>query len=308
MSKKKILIADLLHPLFKEEAEKLGYEVDDFPQFTREETLASIANYHGIAVRTKFRIDKEIIDAGVNLKFIARAGAGLDNIDVQAAKSKSIMLLNAPEGNRDAVAEHALGMLLSLFNNLRRSDMQVRDGIWDREGNRGYELKGKTVGIIGYGNMGRCFARKLKSFDVNVIAYDKYHTGFSDEYATEVSMEQIVKQADVLSLHIPLTRETRQLVNDEYFFHFRKPIFFLNTARGEVVNTQAVLNGIKSGKILGAGLDVLEIEKFPALGEQTWFKDLVENEKVILSPHVAGWSFESYKRISEVLAEKLKTI
>ena len=308
MSKKKILIADLLHPLFKEEAEKLGYEVDDFPQFTREETLASIANYHGIAVRTKFRIDKEIIDAGLNLQFIARAGAGLDNIDEQAAKSKGIKLLNAPEGNRDAVAEHALGMLLSLFNNLRRSDMQVRDGIWDREGNRGYELKGKTVGIIGYGNMGRCFARKLKSFDVNVIAYDKYHTGFSDEYAIEVSMEQIVKQADVLSLHIPLTRETRQLVNDEYFFHFRKPIFFLNTARGEVVNTQAVLNGIKSGKILGAGLDVLEIEKFPALGEQAWFKDLVENEKVILSPHVAGWSFESYKRISEVLAEKLKTI
>lgn len=308
MSKKKILISDLLHPVFKEEAEKLGYEVDDFPEFTREQTLSAIGNYHGIAVRTKFRIDKEIIEAGVNLEFIARAGAGLDNIDEDYAKSKGIKLLNAPEGNRDAVAEHALGMLLSLMNNLRRSDIQVRNGRWDREGNRSSELKGKTVAIIGYGNMGRCFARKLKSFEVNVIAYDKYHTGFGDEFATEVSMEQIVKQADVLSLHIPLTRETRQMVNDEYFFHFRKPIFFLNTARGEVVNTEAVLNGIRQGKILGAGLDVLEIEKFPELSEQAWFDELAENEKVILSPHVAGWSFESYKRISEVLAEKLKAI
>jgi len=308
MQQKKILIADHLHSVFKEEAEKLGYLVDDFPHYTREQTLAQIHLYHGIAVRTKFKIDKEIIDAGTNLEFIARAGAGLDNIDEAHAKAKGIKLLNAPEGNRDAVAEHAIGMLLSLLNNLRRSDFEVRNGIWDREGNRGLELKGKTVAIIGYGFMGRCFARKLKSFDVNVIAYDKYNTGFSDEFVTEVSMEQVVKQADVLSLHIPLTRETRQMVNDEYFFHFRKPIFFLNTARGEIVNTQSVLNGIKEGKILGAGLDVLEIEKFPALAEQPWFKELAENDKVILSPHVAGWSVESYKRISEVLAEKLKAL
>jgi len=308
MPQKRILIADLLHPIFKEEAEKLGYVVDDFPQFTREQTLANIAEYEGIAVRTKFKIDKEIIDAGVKLEFIARAGAGLDNIDEAVAHTRGIKLLNAPEGNRDAVAEHALGMLLSLLNNLRRSDIQVRNGIWDREGNRGLELNGRTVAIIGYGNMGRCFAQKLKSFGVNVIAYDKYITGFSDEFATEVSMEQIVKQADVLSLHIPLTRETRQLVNDEYLFHFRRPIFFLNTARGEVVNTQAILNGIKSGRILGAGLDVLETEKLPALLEQPWFKELAENEKVILSPHVAGWSVESYRRISEVLAAKLTNL
>lgn len=308
MHQKKILIADHLHPLFREEAEKLGYQVDDFPHFTREQTLAEIANYDGIAVRTKFRIDKEIIDAGTQLEFIARAGAGLDNIDEAYAASKGIKLLNAPEGNRDAVAEHAIGMLLSLMNNLRKSDFQVRNGIWDREGNRGVELNGRTVAIVGYGFMGQRFARKLKSFDVNVIAYDKYKTNFSDQYVTEVSMEQVVKQADVLSLHLPLTRETRQMVDDEYFFHFKKPIFFLNTARGEIVNTRSVLTAIEQGKILGAGLDVLEVEKFPGIAEQPWFKDLAENDRIILSPHVAGWSVESYRKISEVLANKLKDL
>ncbi|WP_207534949.1 2-hydroxyacid dehydrogenase [Desertivirga arenae] len=308
MNQKRILIADQLHPLFAEEAEKLGYKVDDFPHYTREQTLAAIAQYNGIAVRTKFRIDKEIIDAGSQLEFIARAGAGLDNIDEAHAKARGIKLLNAPEGNRDAVAEHAIGMLLSLMNNLRRSDLEVRKGIWDREGNRGLELNGRTVAIIGYGFMGQRFARKLKSLDVKVIAYDKYKTNFSDEYVTEVSMEQVVKQADVLSLHIPLTRETRQMIDDEYFFHFRKPIFFLNTARGEIVNTQSVLTAIEQGKILGAGLDVLEVEKFPALAEQQWYQKLVSNDKVILSPHVGGWSVESYRKISEVLAAKLKDL
>jgi len=308
MPVKKILIVDKLHPIFKEEAAKIGYSVDDFPDYTREQTIAALHDYEGIAVRTKFKIDKEIIDAGPNLRFIARAGAGLDNIDEPHASSKGIKLLNAPEGNRDAVGEYAIGMLLSLLNNLRKSDIEVRNGIWDREGNRGYELKGKTVGIIGYGFMGQCFAKKLRGFDVNIIAYDKYKTGFSDEFVTEVSMEQIVKQTDILSLHIPLTRETRQLVNDEYLFHFRKPIFFINTARGEIVNTQSVLSAIQSGKILGAGLDVLEVEKFPALAEQSWYPQLINEGKVLLSPHVAGWSFESYQRISEILAEKLAAL
>ncbi|WP_207427072.1 2-hydroxyacid dehydrogenase [Pedobacter sp. SYSU D00535] len=302
---KNILIADKLHPFFKQEAEKLGYVVDDRPDISREETLAVVGNYLGIAIRTKFKIDRELMDAGTRLQFIARAGAGLDNIDEAYANTRGIRLLNAPEGNRDAVGEHAVGMLLSLMNNLRKADIEVRNGIWDREGNRGLELKGRTVAIIGYGHMGRSFARKLKGFEVNVIAYDKYKTGFSDEYASEVSMEQVVKQADILSLHIPLTRETRQMVDDEYFFHFRKPIFFLNTARGEVVNTVAVLNAIREGKILGAGLDVLEVEKFPQLGEQTWFQDLVSNGRVLLSPHVGGWTVESYRKISEVLAGKL---
>jgi D-3-phosphoglycerate dehydrogenase len=305
---KKILIVDDLHPVFKERATALGYIVDDRPFITREETLAAVADYEGIAVRTKFRIDQEIFDAAPKLEFVARAGAGLDNIDVDIAKQRNIALLAANEGNMDAVGEHAVGLLLSLMNNFRQADLQIRNGVWDREGNRGYELKDKTVGIIGYGFMGQSFARKLSGFGVNVLAYDKYKTNFSDAYAKEVSMEEIVKHSDVLSLHIPLTRETKQMVNDEYFFHFKKPIFFINTARGEIVNTEAVLRNIANGKIIGAGLDVLEKEKFPGLLEQSWYDSLKTNEKVILTPHVAGWTFESYRKISEVLAQKLENV
>lgn len=308
MTKGKILIVDDLHPAFKENAMAMGYLVDDRPDITRAETISIIGDYEGIAVRTKFLIDKELIDTATKLKFVARAGAGLDNIDEAYASQKQIQLLNAPEGNRDAVGEHALGMLLSLMNNFSKGDQEIRDGIWDREGNRGYELKGKTVGIIGYGHMGRSFAKRLQGFDVNVIAYDKYKTGFSDEYAKEVSMEEIVRQSNVLSLHIPLTSETRQMVNEEYFFHFRKPIFFINTARGEIASVKAILNAIKEGKILGAGLDVLQTEKFPALAEQDWYNELIKSDKVLLTPHVGGWTFDSYRKISEVLSEKLKNL
>jgi D-3-phosphoglycerate dehydrogenase len=303
--KGKILIVDDLHPVFKDRAEQLGYVVDDLPKITRAETLAVISGYEGIAVRTKFKIDKELMDAAPGLKFVARAGAGLDNIDEAYAKEKNILLINAPEGNRDALGEHAVGLLLSLVNNLRKADIEIRNGIWDREGNRGFELKGKTVGIIGYGFMGSSFAKKLSGFEVNVIAYDKYKTGFSDVYAKECSMEEIVKHSDVLSLHIPLTSETRQMVNEEYLYHFKKNIFFINTARGEIVDTKAVLSAIGSGKILGAGLDVLEAEKFPNLSEQSWYEELKASQKVILTPHVGGWTFDSYRRISEVLADKL---
>ncbi|NII84760.1 NAD(P)-dependent oxidoreductase [Pedobacter sp. SG908] len=302
---KKILIVDDLHPAFKDQAIAMGYQVDDEPQITRQQTLDKIKDYTGIAVRTKFRIDAELFAAAPNLKFVARAGAGLDNIDDKVAFERNIELINASEGNCDAVGEHATGLLLSLMNNFRRADIEIRNGVWDREGNRGYELKGKKVGIIGYGFMGQSFAKKLAGFEVDVMAYDKYKTGFSDAFAREVSMEEIVKHSDVLSLHIPLTAETRQMVDDEYFFHFKKPIFFINTARGEIVNTPAVLSAIKTGKILGAGLDVLQVEKFPALGEQVWYDELKNNDKVILTPHVGGWTFDSYRKISEVLAEKL---
>jgi D-3-phosphoglycerate dehydrogenase len=308
MTKGKILIVDDLHPAFKENAVAMGYEVNDQPLITRSETMSIIADYEGIAVRTKFLIDRELMDAAHQLKFVARAGAGLDNIDEVYAGQKQIQLLNAPEGNSDAVGEHAMGMLLALMNNFQKGDQQIRSGLWDREGNRGYELKRKTVGIIGYGHMGQSFAKRLSGFDVNAIAYDKYKTGFSDQYAKEVSMEEIVRQSDVLSLHIPLTAETRQMVNDEYFFHFRKPIFFINTARGEIASIRAILNAINDGKILGAGLDVLQTEKFPALAEQDWYNDLIASEKVLLSPHVGGWTFDSYRKISEVLAEKLKNM
>lgn len=308
ISKNKILIVDDLHPAFVAEAERLGYVCDVQPLITREQALKILSGYSGLAIRTKFLVDQEIINAAPYLKFIARAGAGMDNIDETYAQSKGIICINAPEGNRDAVAEHAIGMLLALMNNLRKTDQQVRKGIWDREGNRGWELKGKTVGIIGYGNTGQALAKKLSGFDVEVIAFDKYKTDYSDAYAKENSMEQIVKHSNIVSFHLPLTRETRQLVNEEYLYHFKKPIFLINTSRGEVVNTRAVLNGVKSGKILGAGLDVLETEKFPAVAEQEWYADLAVNEKIILSPHIAGWTFESYKKISEVLAEKLQKL
>jgi D-3-phosphoglycerate dehydrogenase len=306
--KKNILIVDDIHPVFIEQAQAIGYHCDYQPTIKPDQAYEILSGYVGLVIRSKFLVDKKVLDLAKNLKFICRAGAGMDNIDENYAVKKSITLINAPEGNMDAVGEHTAGMLLSLMNNFNRADAEIREGIWKREANRGYELKGKTVGIIGYGFMGGSFARKLAGFSVNVIAYDKYKTGFSDQYVREVSMEEMVKQADVVSFHIPLTPETNGLVDDEYLFHFRKPIFLLNTSRGKVVKVQAVLNAIKQGKILGAGLDVLEVERFPALGEQTWFEELKQSGKVLLTPHVAGWTFDSYRRISEVIAEKLSKL
>jgi len=305
---KNILIVDDIHPIFIEQAEAMDYHCDYQPTIKPEQAYEIIGEYVGLVIRSKFLVDRKVLDLAKNLKFVCRAGAGMDNIDEAYANEKGIILINAPEGNMDAVGEHAIAMLLNLMNNINRSDAEVRNGEWKREANRGYELKGKTVGIIGYGFMGGSFARKLSGFDVKVIAYDKYKTGFSDQYVREVSMEEMVKLADVVSFHIPLTAETKGLVNDEYLFHFKKPIFLLNTSRGKVVQTQAVLNAIKQGKILGAGLDVLEVEKFPALGEQQWFDELRHSGKVLLTPHVAGWTFDSYRRISEVMAEKLSRL
>lgn len=300
-----ILIVDDIHPIFIEKAEALGYHCDYYPTITPAEALKLIGNYKVLVIRSKFLLNKEYLDAATELKFICRAGAGMDNIDELYAAAKKITLINAPEGNRDAVGEHAVGLLLSLMNTFRTADAEIRNGRWLREPNRGYELKGRTVGIIGYGFMGHSFARKLSGFEVNVIAYDKYKTGFSDRYAREVSMEEIVKHSDVLSIHVPLTAETEGMINEEYLFHFKKPIFLINTSRGKTARVRAVLDAIKSGKILGAGLDVLEVEKFPALAEQQWFDELRQSGKVLLTPHVAGWTFESYRKISEVMAEKL---
>lgn len=301
----KILIADDIHPIFIEQVEAAGYKCDYQPAIKLAEAMEIIADYAGLVIRSKFSVDRVVLDAGTNLRFVARAGAGMDNIDEAYAAEKQIFLINASEGNMDAVGEHCIGLLLALMNKFMAADAEIRAGEWKREANRGYELKGKTVGIIGYGFMGKSFARKLAGFEVNVIAYDKYKTGFSDQYAREVSMEEIVKHSDVLSMHVPLTSETNGLVNDEYLFHFKKPIFFINASRGKVAKLSAILNAIKQGKILGAGLDVLEVEKFPALGEQPWFDELRQSPKVILTPHVAGWTFDSYRRLSEVMATKL---
>jgi D-3-phosphoglycerate dehydrogenase len=306
--KKSILIVDDIHPIFIEQAEAMGYHCDYQPAIKPDQAYEILGGYEGLVIRSKFLVNRKVLDLSQKLQFICRAGAGMDNIDENYAIEKGITLINAPEGNMDAVGEHAVGMLLSLMNNFNRADAEIRKGIWQREANRGYELKGKTVGIIGYGFMGGSFARKLAGFSVNVIAYDKYKTGFSDQYVREVSMEEMVKQADIISFHIPLTPETNGLVDEEYLFHFRKPIFLLNTSRGKVIRVQAVLNAIKQGKILGAGLDVLEVEKFPGLGEQTWYDELKQSGKVLLTPHVAGWTFDSYRRISEVMAEKLSVL
>ena len=304
--KNNILIVDDLHPVFIEQAETFGYTINYQPDIKPDEAYAIINDYGGLVIRSKFQVDSAFMDRAANLRFICRAGAGMDNIDEVYAIEKGIELINAPEGNMDAVGEHAIGLLLSLMNNMNNADAEIRAGSWRREENRGYELKGRTVGIIGYGHMGSSFAKKLSGFGVNVIAYDKYKTGFSNQHAREVSMEEIVKHSDVLSLHIPLTKETDGMVNDEYFFYFKKPIFFINTARGKVVKTTSVLNAIKQGKVIAAGLDVLEVEKFPSLAEQSWFDELRKSGRVILSPHVAGWTFESYRKISEVMAAKLE--
>jgi len=304
----KILIVDDLHPVFIELVSKIGYSCDYRPEIKAADILPIIGNYTGLVMRSKFKLDQQYLEAGKNLRFVCRAGAGMDNIDEAYAAQRGIILLNAPEGNMDAVGEHAIGLLLALMNNFILADAQIRNGSWLREANRGFELKGRTIGIIGYGFMGHSFARKLSGFGVNVIAYDKYKTGFSDIYAREVSMEEIVKQSDVLSLHIPLTKETDGLIDDEYLFHFKKSIFLINTSRGRTIKVASLLNALRSGKILGAGLDVLEVEKFPALGAQPWYQELKESNRVVLTPHVAGWTRESYRKISEVMAEKLAAI
>ena len=300
-----ILIVDDIHEILLQKLDKAGISYSYQPDFTREQAEEQISNFDGLIIRSKFQVDKEFIDINPNLKMIGRAGAGMDNIDEAYAASKGIFLIPANEGNRDAVGEHMIGMLLSLMNNLNRGNTEIREGQWNREENRGYELKGRTVALIGYGHNGQAMAKKLSGFDVNVIAYDKYKTGFSDQYATEVSMEEVVRRADVLSFHIPLTRETKGMVDDEYLFHFRKPIFFLMGARGGIVNVPAVIKKLDEGKIIAAAFDVLPVEKFPALGEQSWYQNLIERDNVLLSPHVAGWTFESYFKLSDVLADKI---
>lgn len=301
----KILIVDDIHEVLLDKLNQSNIPYHYQPDITREDAEQLIPEYEGLIIRSKFQVDQKFIDLAPQLRLIGRAGAGMDNIDEDYAVTKGITLISANEGNRDAVGEHMIGMLLSLMNNLNRGDSEIRQGEWRREENRGYELMGRTVALIGYGNNGQAMAKKLAGFGVKILAYDKYRTGFSDEYVTEAAMEEVVKQADVLSFHIPLTRETKGLVDDEYLFHFRKPIFFLMGARGGIVNVPSVLKYLDNGKILGAAFDVLPIEKFPALSHQDWYLDLISRDNVLLSPHVAGWTFESYYKLSAILADKI---
>jgi D-3-phosphoglycerate dehydrogenase len=309
----KILHIDSNHPLLWEQLQQAGFiNHADFTS-SKEEIEAKIQDYQGIVIRSRFKIDKQFLDKATNLQFIARVGAGLESIDCDYASSKNIALIAAPEGNCNAVAEHTLGMILSLFNKLNIADSEIRSGEWNREKNRGYELDGKTVGIIGYGNMGRYFAKKLRGFDVEVLCYDiKENVG--DANARQVSLQELQEKTDVLSLHIPWTPETDKMVNSDFINAFAKDIWIINTSRGKNIVTADLVTAMQSGKVLGAGLDVLEYEK---LSFETLFQDkntpeafqyLLDGRKVILTPHIAGWTYESHEKLAQVIVDKIKAL
>lgn len=306
----KILHIDSNHPLLWEQLEQAGFQNEADFSSSKAEIEAKIHHYHGVVIRSRFKIDKAFLDKATNLKFIARVGAGLESIDCDYAISKNINLIAAPEGNRNAVGEHALGMLLSVMNKLNRADKLVREGKWIREGNRGYELEGKTVGLIGYGNMGKSFAKKLRGFDVEVLCYDIL-PNVGDVYARQVSLSELQAQADVLSLHIPWTPETDKIVNANFINAFAKPLWFINTSRGKNVVTDDLVAALASGKILGAGLDVLEYEKlsfenlFIDSEKPKAFEYLLQAENVLLTPHIAGWTFESHEKLAQTIVDKI---
>ena len=306
---KKVLFVDTVHPYLWNELEKEGYQCVEGYSLRKVQIIQQNIDLHGIVIRSRFKLDAHFIDHFKDLKFIARAGSGMENIDSDFAQTKNIHCFNAAEGNKQAVAEHALGLMLSLFNNLKKADQEVRKGIWNREENRGLELSGKTVGIIGYGNNGSALAKVLSGFDTKVLAYDKYKTNYAPKYAIESDMQTIFEQADILSLHIPLTEETELLVNTKFLSQFKKSIYLINTSRGKCVDTEALVKNLNSGKVLGACLDVLEYEKssFENLRDSETLTQLFESEKVILSPHVAGWTKESKLKLAQVLLQKIKS-
>jgi D-3-phosphoglycerate dehydrogenase len=313
----KILHLDTNHELLITQLNDLGFINHEDYIASKEQIEAKIENYEGIILRSRFTIDKQFLDAAKNLKFIGRVGAGLENIDCEYAAKKGITLIAAPEGNCNAVGEHALGMLLSLFNKLNKADAEVRAGKWLREDNRGIELDGRTVGIIGYGNMGKAFAKKLRGFDVSVLCYDiKENVG--DENAKQVALQEFQEKVDVVSLHTPQTSFTLHMINSEFINAFKKPFWFVNTARGKSVVTADLVSALKSGKILGAGLDVLEYEKAsfenlfkPDVTSSTVempkaFQYLIQSQNMILSPHVAGWTVESKEKLAQTIVDKIK--
>lgn len=307
----KILHLDTNHSLLIEQLSALGFQNDEDYTSSKEEIEAKIASYDGIIIRSRFTIDKQFLDAATKLKFIGRVGAGLENIDCNYAESKGVYLIAAPEGNRNAVGEHTLGMILSLFNKLNKSDKEVRNGHWKREENRGIELDGKTVGIIGYGNMGKAFAKKLKGFNVEALCYD-IKDNVEDENCKQVSLKELQDKTDVLSLHTPQTPLTMNMVNSEFINAFKKPFWLINTARGKSVVTKDLVEALKSRKVLGAGLDVLEYEKasFESLFSKEMpeaFQYLIQAENVLLTPHVAGWTLESKEKLAQTIVDKIKT-
>lgn len=309
----KILHIDSNNPILWNQLEEAGFENHGDFKSSKEEIEAKIQDYNGIVIRSRFKIDKTFLDKAANLQFIARVGAGLESIDCDYAVTRGIHLIAAPEGNRNAVAEHSLGVILSLFNNLNQADSEIKAGQWNRESNRGHELDGKTIGIIGYGNMGNAFAKKLRGFDVEVLCYDILEN-VGNENARQVSLEEFQQKVDVLSLHIPWTPETDKMVNTDFINAFEKPFWIINTSRGKNIVTADLVAAMKAKKVLGAGLDVLEYEK---LSFETLFQDkntpeafqyLLESKNVLLTPHIAGWTFESHERLAQVIVDKIKKV
>jgi D-3-phosphoglycerate dehydrogenase len=307
---KKILISDDVHRLLPEGLQQMGFDVHYRPDIKPDEVLNCIHEYEGLVINSKVYVGKEMIDKAAQLKFVCRAGSGLEVIDLDYAKTKNIIAFNSPEGNRNAVAEFALGALLSMMRNVAKANNEVKQYQWRREENRGEELSGKTVGMIAFGNTAQAFARLLSGFDAQVLAYDKYYPGFSAGQVKEASLQQIFEEADILSIHLPLTAETNYMINYDFLNSFKKPYWFINTSRGKVLNTGDLLQCIASGKIKGAALDVLENEKIAALNdnEKRNFDLLVANNKVLLSPHIAGWTHESKRKIAEVLLAGIRKI
>lgn len=306
----KVLHIDNNHPILIQTLAKAGFENAENYTAPKTEVEAIISGYDGIVIRSRFNIDKQFLDAAKNLKFIARVGAGLESIDIEYAEKLGVELFSAPEGNRNAVGEHALGMLLSLFNNLNSANSEVKNGQWNREPNRGTELDGKTIGLIGYGNMGKAFAKKLRGFDCEVLCYD-IKEGVEDKNAKQVPLETLQEKADVLSLHTPWTPLTDKMIDTDFINSFSKPFWFINTARGKSVVTADLVASLKSGKILGAGLDVLEFEKlsFESLFDSNTIPEalteLFAMDNVLLTPHIAGWTVESKRRLAVVIADKI---
>ncbi|MBU2018400.1 MAG: phosphoglycerate dehydrogenase [Bacteroidetes bacterium] len=304
----KVLFIDTVHPILSEELSALGWECIHAENETIEQCKALLPEMDGLVIRSRFPINEAVLRTCKNLKFIARSGAGMENIDVSYSLSLGIELFNAPEGNRNAVGEHALGMLLSLLNHLHTSKQQISSGIWDRFGNTGEELDGKTIGIIGYGHNGARFATKLRGFDVTVLAYDKYKSGFGDDFVRESTLESIQENADIISFHVPQNSETIYYFNEEFLDHCHKPIYLINVSRGKVVKSAALVKGLKTGQVKAAGLDVHEDEStsFDLTNTTADLQELIRHPSVLLTPHVAGWTKESYFNLSKTLSEKIQ--
>ncbi|MNJ89064.1 D-3-phosphoglycerate dehydrogenase [compost metagenome] len=308
---KKVFFLDTVHPILAERLSQSGeYECIEAHDWTREQCQNKLKDAFGIVIRSRFTMDESFLQFTPELQFIARSGAGMENIDVAYCAKRGIQLYNAPEGNRNAVAEHALGMLLSMMNKIHTANRDVKNGIWDREGNRGVELDGKTVGIIGFGNNGKAFAKKLRGFDITLLAYDKYKTGFGDDFVIEATLEAVLRKSDVISFHIPQNEETIHFANQEFFDALGKSIYLLNLSRGKIVETKSLIQSIQNGITISAGLDVNEFEKksFENFFDEEASEDLkflLESDRILLTPHVGGWTKESNYKLSDVLADKI---